>query len=522
MLETIFAKMSLAVLAVVAGIAGIFNYSIAPEGQIDQLETQIEELKGEINDFSNISFGSYFPVAGGFYKLAGAGIGTTDTTIVLQKFTDPMSGAEMSMEYFGSIGYMTLEPGKSKKEFISFTGVTQDANSTEATLTGVSRGLWGIYPFTASSSLAKSHSGGSRAIISNPPQHYEKYANTENDITIHGDWTFMASGTPQYGAAPDFTAGSHEFADIAYVDAVATSGAANASGSVAGIVEIGSAYEIYMSSSSGSTGAPLVPDATFFGASSSAKIMGLVTEGDGKISQGFLDLTEDWTFTGTTIAMENLLVTSSTTLATTTFSSTIPTLPSATPTAAYEAVSKAYVDDKNIDKYDFSSYLLEYGVTTTQAGDGIIEKVYGTATSCVGFVKDYSSTTASGLKTVGFQIRKKIDSTLTGNIKIEIYDFTSGDLERSETFMDSADLTTNYEWYTYTFSEPRLGLNDKTRVVFCYNGGDASNYIEVYGKTADTWGNEEKTASSSGSWHQDDSKECASVIKTADKVYLLE
>jgi hypothetical protein len=111
------------------------------------------------------------------------------------------------MSYLNSsIEYGTLEPQTTTKEFVSFTGITQNSDGS-ATLTGVTRGLSFSYPYTASTTLQQSHPAQSIFILSNPPQLTNQYANKSNDDTITGSWSFP---TPLAGANP---------ATKAYVDA---------------------------------------------------------------------------------------------------------------------------------------------------------------------------------------------------------------------------------------------------------------------------------------------------------------
>ncbi len=280
----------IALLAVFAVGCGYNNY--ITKKVMEKVEVQLAGREAQ-------EFGAYYPVAAGTYYLAGSGIGTTDTSITLRSFTDPFSGEEYTMSDFGDIGYATIDPGTSKKEFISFTGISQDPNSSEATLTGVSRGLQGKYPYTASSTLAKSHSGGAKLIISNPPQHYEKYANRERNQTISGVWTFSSSSPPRYNTdSYSFITGLSYLVNKAYVDNVATSGAADASTNTKGLVEQATLSELMSSASSGDTTAPLFVPNQYFSTSSSATTSVVVTKSNGKINQNFWDLTEDFTWSG--------------------------------------------------------------------------------------------------------------------------------------------------------------------------------------------------------------------------------
>lgn len=132
-----------------------------------------------------------FNVAGaGTYTLA-ASIGSTDASIILNSFTEPVTGTPYTMALLNtSIVYATIAPRTTSSEFISFTGITQNADGT-ATLTGVTRGLAKKYPFTTDTAYKLPHSGQSPFILSDAPQVFEKYVNVDNDFTINGLWTFI-------------------------------------------------------------------------------------------------------------------------------------------------------------------------------------------------------------------------------------------------------------------------------------------------------------------------------------------
>lgn len=133
---------------------------------------------------------TFYPAGGGTYNL-GSSIGSTDTTILLSSFTDPATGVAITMATMNtSIAYGTIGPKTSSSEFISFTGITQNADGT-ATLTGVTRGLNKQYPFTTNSAYKFPHSGQTIFILSDAPQVFQKFASVDNDITINGLWTFV-------------------------------------------------------------------------------------------------------------------------------------------------------------------------------------------------------------------------------------------------------------------------------------------------------------------------------------------
>jgi len=121
-----------------------------------------------------------YVTGGGTYRLASS-ISSSQTTIKLSSFKEPVSGTPYTMSYLNSaLEYMTLDPQTNNSEFISFTGITQNADGT-ATLTGVTRGLGRSYPYTSSATFMLTHSGQSVAILSNSPQIYNdiySYINT--------------------------------------------------------------------------------------------------------------------------------------------------------------------------------------------------------------------------------------------------------------------------------------------------------------------------------------------------------
>lgn len=266
-----------------------------------RIAVEVDILKGNQNNFVNqedvvLGGDSTQFVGGGVYKLANS-ISSTDTSITLQSFTIPVSEYELSMSDFGDIGYITLDPGTSKREFISFTGVSQDSGSTKATLTGVTRGLSFVAPYTASTTLRLAHSGGSRAIISNPPQLYNRIAVKDNDETITGLWEFDTVLPISSIVATSST----QFANKQYVDNVSYQGTATATDSVAGIVELATALEAGSSTPSTATN-PYVLQAEYATSSPTASCTTLTTcvvmSIGNKISQAWIDLTEAFTFTG--------------------------------------------------------------------------------------------------------------------------------------------------------------------------------------------------------------------------------
>lgn len=143
----------------------------------------------------------------------------SDTTILLKKLVD-LYGNELAMSDFGDVGYITLDPGLSTEEIISFTGFTVATDGT-VTLSGVTRALVGVSPY-GSGGTANSHNAGAIVVVSNNPQVYD--------------------------------------AIIDYIDGIALAGASDASLTGKGIVEIATTAEIDADTETGSTGAILAID----------------------------------------------------------------------------------------------------------------------------------------------------------------------------------------------------------------------------------------------------------------------
>jgi hypothetical protein len=243
---------------ILAPIIGLGSFLASPWEHQTPVNQPTEELGRAVN-----------PVAGKSYTLYGSGVSASDTTVTLTSFTIPVSGTLYNMTHFGdtasATGYVTIEPGSAtKQEFVSFTGITQNSDGT-ATLTGVQRGLAPVFPYTASTTYAKAHAGGSVVAISNPPQLYE--------------------------------------AIYSYIDNATTSGAVDSSGTVKGLVEVATGQEAASSTiiGGGNTTAPLVLTTTISTSSSptSGRVVP-VTNNDGNIDGSFIQGVSGATFTGTT------------------------------------------------------------------------------------------------------------------------------------------------------------------------------------------------------------------------------
>lgn len=278
-------KTKILTILIAVGIAlggfGLFGYPTAPEPTL----------------------GDYNPTGAGTYRLQSSVTGT-QTTLTLTSFKEPISNIPYTMSYLNStIEYATIEPQTTNsKEFISFTGVTQNADGT-ATLTGLSRGLSFSYPFTASTTFQQAHSGQTILILSNPPQLYNQFYNLSNISTSTNILNFSSTSPPRYDQVAAQGTGTYisttsELASIAYVNAIAISGSSNGTEAVKGIWQGATQIQSASSTILGSTGAGLVQQSRY--ATSSPGTIGLWdvwTNNAGKIAQSFLDFAQATTWT---------------------------------------------------------------------------------------------------------------------------------------------------------------------------------------------------------------------------------
>ena len=188
-------------------------------------------------------------------KLAGSGITATATTIVLQSLVDPQDNTVLTAD-IGDACYATLEPNTSREEIISFTTITQNADGT-ATLTGVTRNLNYVSPYTQISTTGFVHSGGTPFIISNNPQLYSDMLSNNNNETITGTYTFDADKYPKVDDSSKKPTADAEFATKKYADDLAIAGSPDSTTTVKGIVEKATSAETQSGSDTGGTSAPL-------------------------------------------------------------------------------------------------------------------------------------------------------------------------------------------------------------------------------------------------------------------------
>lgn len=136
-----------------------------------------------------------------FLKVGISAIETGE--IVLNALTD-IYGNQLDMANFGSIMYLTIDPGGSQEEIISATGFTVNDDNSVSIDAGIVRGLSAVSPY-GSGGTAYDQSAGTVVVISNNPQVYQGVIAYVNSLVL-------ASAVQATGAAFGYvkTAGTNK------------------------------------------------------------------------------------------------------------------------------------------------------------------------------------------------------------------------------------------------------------------------------------------------------------------------
>ncbi len=263
----------LTIATVISSVFGIHTPVQVPQQEYVTPAELVRALNNAENKKPVILGAAPSPSALATYTLAGSGVSSSATSITLTSFTIKQTGVKLQtsnlVQGASDNFYITLEPGNTtRQEIVGCTTVTQNANGS-ATLSGCTRGLSPIYPYTASTTLRFTHAGSSQVIFGDAPQIF-------NDI-------------------------------ITYVDSAIVSGAVDSSLTAKGIVEKASAAEAaaHTAVGGGGTTAPLALTTDIASSSRVANTPVVVVSSstDGYIDNSFIStstLFNNPSFTGTT------------------------------------------------------------------------------------------------------------------------------------------------------------------------------------------------------------------------------
>ncbi len=195
----------------------------------------------------------------------------------------------------------TIDEGSSQAEFVCGT-------VSGTTVSSLTRGVDPVTATTTNATLQFAHRRGANVKITDFPL-VQIIRNQ-----LNGNDTFNNILNYQY--SPDYTSASTTaVASKGYVDGVAFSGSPDASETVKGISELSTTAEAAAGTSAGATGARLVIPASMCSSTPSANVLCVITSAAGKIAQGFLDLTQSFTWSGNHMFTASTTMTATTTIA---------------------------------------------------------------------------------------------------------------------------------------------------------------------------------------------------------------
>ena len=236
--------------------------------------------------------------------------GGNESTLTVSSLTLP-DGTTLNDSYYGDLLILTVGEGDSEEKISVST-----LDESTKTFTIIDRGHeYGRLATSSSNILA--HYPGDIVFVSND-DHFlnQQYIDLDSDQTISGTLTYT-----NYPEIETYTAPTEDeqFAPKKYVDETAFAGVSNGTETVKGIWEGATREEMASSTVTGGSGANLILKSEY--ATSSPDVRGInvvVSENDGYIDQDWLDLSEDFVFTGDVSIGGELTVTASTTLNATT------------------------------------------------------------------------------------------------------------------------------------------------------------------------------------------------------------
>lgn len=304
--------------------------------------------------------GVFNPTGGGTYRLQSS-VGGSDVTIPLSAFKEPISNIPYTMAYLNSsIEYGTLEPANTtKKEFISFTGITQNSDGS-ATLTGVVRGLEFSFPYTASTTLQQTHSGQSIFILSNPPQLTNQYANKSNNETVSGLWSFTTSPILN----PANSTSTSQAATIGYVNSVSVSGAPLATTTIPGRLSVASSTGAALNYGSTTEAFAITSELTIANPLTVNTTRGKIPVGDltnGQINANWIATSSNYVWGGSNTFNNTVVHNATTTFNTATTTFNVPI----NQTSGTTTVQRLVAEGVNIRPNSFSVLLPPIVATTT-------------------------------------------------------------------------------------------------------------------------------------------------------------
>lgn len=180
---------------------------------------------------------------------ASTGKSVGATTLDVAAIQDRL-GNTLTMTNFGSKGFGVVSPGRSNERQFVFTGISgsQITGISEVTMTD---------PYTETSGWSRAIVAGEEVVLmTNSPAFYNEFANVNNDNTFVGKQLFTTADRPALTTDSD-TSTAVDLVTYGQLSRTAIAGGVNASTTVQGLVELGTAAEVDAGTATGATGAAL-------------------------------------------------------------------------------------------------------------------------------------------------------------------------------------------------------------------------------------------------------------------------
>jgi len=277
--------------AVEAAKYGIFGYA----GSFDQ-NVQFLSILNKIEKESGEKVG--FSVVTNYQTTLSSSMTSSQITVPVSTVTTK-DGHVLTMDDLGGKVYFVIEPGANKEEIVKCTTLS---GTTWGTCT---RGLafYGTST-TAVTANKKTHNSGSTVVMSNVHYIYDELVDKDSDETIAGVKTYTSIPLIPT-TAPTLNT---QTTSKAYVDGLIAAGVATSTETVFGGGKLATRTEASEGTFDASD-----PKFLYSGIATSSPVVAtssvVVSESDGNINQAFLDLTEDFDFTGSLQSSGNEVLT---------------------------------------------------------------------------------------------------------------------------------------------------------------------------------------------------------------------
>jgi hypothetical protein len=445
MFSEIFSKIVSGLVAIIASVGSLF----APAQPIPSISLQ------EITPPVVQNFGATIPTPiASFSTSLATKISSSDTSMTLVTTTTD-DGTNLTN---GKVYGFVLDANTASEEYVLGTVLSSN-------IVSMTRGISVITGNTNISALQKAHGRGASVKISDAPVLLVLARILNGDETVPNKLTYDSSVT-----ISSFS-NNQELISKGYADALTFAGAPNGSETQKGIYQTASTTNIGNGTALGDTGATLIVPNSRFNTTSSATTIVPVTKSNGKLSQGFLDLTEGFTFSGGVTSTGALVQSGTTTQSgayTNTASSTFTnTLALATTTHTGNIILNSGTDIKASSSSVIGGMQLIYATTTDKAvADTTTEVIVSTTT----IPANTLDLTNGIMVKVSFSVGTTGSGNGAGNVNLYYGGSRIGTMVASYSQVNSGGVNGTMSFFAKNSTSSQFGISDYIQILV--NGGN--------------------------------------------------